>query len=194
MHDPANDPILTAAIRLFGRRGVAAPTTEEVAAAAEIDVAALTAAWPTREALRGAALEALLLRWQGALPSSSDATTGDATTFEEMLVEALSYFSGEPDAARLLMREMMERPAEMRAGIEAHIAPWMAELAAAIRRGQANERLRPDLDPEAWSVEIVLLVLASFAAGPAVDGLLDDDPDRRPFALVQIIRSSLYKS
>jgi hypothetical protein len=44
------------------------------------------------------------------------------------------------------------------------VSPWVRLLTDAIRAGQEAGRVRADVDPEAWLIEVVVLVLGTYAA------------------------------
>src|SRR5690606_6677369 len=76
-----------------------------------------------------------------------------------------------PDRARLLLREALDRPAAMRALLATYVAPWMAVVTDAITRGQKAGVLRADVDPEAYVVMVILLVIGNVATVGTVSRL-----------------------
>lgn len=188
--------LLEAATRVFAARGYEGTSLQAVCDQVGIRKASLLYWFPSKEALREAVIDALLTGWKDVLPAVLLAASTGEDRFAGGLKVALDFFATSPDRARLLLRESLDRPDEMRATLNRHIGPWIGVVTAAIRRGQAEGRVRPDLDPEAWVMQVVLLVVGSFAVGEVVDlGLATGDEGthaRRAAEALRMARSSLF--
>jgi len=74
------------------------------------------------------------------------------------------FFQADPNRALLIMREVVGRPQETRARIGKAARPWLRMLSEAIREGQAAGNIREDVDPEAYLVECIVMIVGSFVA------------------------------
>ena len=63
-------------------------------------------------------LEQLLERWNDVLPRLLMATAGGEPRFETVIGETVRFFYDDPDRARLLVREILDRPADMQKRLE----------------------------------------------------------------------------
>ncbi len=198
--------ILATATRLFAARGFDATSVQAVAAAVGIRKPSLLYHYPTKDDLRRAVLENLLAHWNEVLPRLLMAATSGPQQFDAVFRETISFFSEDLDRARLLLREALDRPAEMRALIRDHVRPWATIICDYIRKGQAAGRVRPDVDPEAYLVHAINLVISSIATwecigalNPEVDGADASDEhgsayDRHRRELFRVAKSSLFSA
>ena len=77
--------------------------------------------------------------------------------------ETFAFFVAEPDRARLLLREALDRPAQMRALLSKYVAPWLSAVSEALVKGKAAGVFRADVVPEAYVVMVIHLVLGTVA-------------------------------
>jgi len=200
MNQPANDMrarILVAATRLFAARGFDGTSVQAVASAVGIRKASLLYHFPSKDALRRAVLDGLLARWKDIVPQILRAATAGDDTVGAVISEVVDFFRADPDRARLLTREVLDRPEEMRSRIQEHLSPWMGLVTTAVRRGVEQGLVRPGIDPEAWVVEMVTLLVGTFALSGATVDILGgvelgaDAQDRRLREVFRIARASL---
>ena len=98
-----------------------------------------------------------------------------------------------PARARLLIREMLDRPAEMAALFQAQLQPWTSLLTDYIRRGQHEGRIRLAVDPEAFVLQLLNAVIATTAADGTRHVLAQPpDDDRQLAELYRMARTSLF--
>jgi hypothetical protein len=71
------------------------------------------------------------------------------------------------------------------------VRPWLSAIATYIRAGQDAGRHHPDLDPEAYVVHILQLVIAAAASAPVASAIVDSRA-RYDKELARIARSSLF--
>lgn len=190
-------PILESATRLFARMGYAGTSVQAIADAVGIKKPSLIYWFPSKAALREAVVEDLLSRWNEVLPRVMVAAQGGQDRFQRTLMEVLRFFQEDTDRARLLMREMLDHPDEMRKRLELTLRPWLALVTEYIRLGQRQGRVRPDLDPEAWTLNITVLSIGTIAAGGVFDQVVGGpDPDafrqRQLDELVRMAHASLF--
>jgi len=163
--------ILATATRLFAARGFDGTSIQAVAEDVGIRKPSLLYHFPTKDDLRRAVLENLLVHWNEVLPRLLMAATSGPQQFDAVFRETISFFSEDPDRARLLLREALDRPAEMRALIRDHVRPWATVICDYIRKGQAAGRVRADVDPEAYLVHAINLVISSIATWNCIEAL-----------------------
>lgn len=185
--------ILHVATRHYATTGYDGTSLQTVAAEVGIRRPSLLYHFPNKEALREAVLDSLLARWRDVLPQVLLAATSGKERLASSLREILSFFAEDPNRARLLLRECLDRPESFRALLSQHLQPWINIVTEAIRQGQAAGRIRPDVDPEAWVVHVVMLVVTQLAT-VSVGGAFLDDPtgERRIAESLRIARNSLY--
>lgn len=194
--------ILSEATRQFAARGFDATSVQAIAEAVGIRKPSVLYHFPSKDDLRRSVLEHLLARWGEVLPKVLLAAASGQEQFDAVLREAVAFFVSDRDRARLLMREVLDRPEEMRALIREHVRPWATVVVDYLRRGQAAGRVFAGVDPEAWIVEVINLVIAGFATFDVLAPLVDpnDDPDARERAftrhlteLLRVARASLFQ-
>jgi AcrR family transcriptional regulator len=176
LHRDVRDQILDEATRLFAARGVDGTSVQEVAEAVGIRRPSLLYHYPSKEALRTAVFERLLAHWNEVLPRLLAAAVSGEERFAAVLSELIKFFVNDPDRARLLLREVLDRPEALRAVMSQHMERWVNIVADYIRRGQREGTIAADVDPEAYVLHVVELVVATVATGASVGSLL---PGRR---------------
>lgn len=196
-----SERILDAATRLFAERGFEATSLQSVADAVGIRKPSLLYHFPSKDELRRAVLDKLLSHWNRVLPKLLMAATSGREQFDAIIKETVAFFTADRDRARLLLREALDRPKEMRALIIGHVQPWANVVSDYIRRGRDAGRVRPDVDPEAYIVHTINLVVSSIATFDSIGALgrskdhAGDDTDLRRHVdeLVRVARASLFR-
>ncbi len=185
--------VLAAATRLFAARGFDGTALQDVASAVGVSKPAVLHHFPSKEALRSAVLEAMLAHWKDRLPKLLLAATASTDRFDAVYGELYRFFAEEPDRARLVMRELLDRPAEMRVLLKGAVRPWLWAIVSYIREGQAHGRHQADVDAEAYVIQILLLVISAVATGEVLGALLPKDGKaRQAKELARLSRSSLF--
>ena len=196
-----SERILDAATRLFAERGFEATSLQSVADAVGIRKPSLLYHFPSKDELRRAVLDNLLAHWNQVLPKLLMAATSGREQFDAIIKETVAFFTADRDRARLLLREALDRPKEMRALIIGHVKPWADVVSNYIRRGREAGRVRADVDPEAYIVHAINLVVSSIATFDSIGALgtskdrSEDDSDLRRHVdeLVRVARASLFR-
>ena len=124
-------------------------------------------------------------------------------TVPEVIKETVAFFTADRNRARLLLREALDRPREMRALIVGHVRPWADVVTNYIRRGREAGRVRSDVDPEAYIVHAINLVVSSIATYDSIgalgrDGESETESEERNLRrhvdeLVRVARASLFR-
>jgi hypothetical protein len=142
----------------------------------------------------------MLTHWNDVLPRLLVAATSSEGQFDSVVTETMAFFSTDPDRARLLMREVLDRPAEMGALIQQHVRQWVAIVCDYIRKGQHQGRVHADIDPQAYVFSIINLVLSNVATYECL-GAMATSPEHRDKMfrahmreVLRIAKASLFRS
>jgi AcrR family transcriptional regulator len=191
--DPVRTRILREATRLFAAEGYSAVPIQAVAAAAGVTRPTLVYHFGSKDGLRDAVLAQAMGHWQGELPRLMAAAAKGGPRLEALLEAVFVFFRDEPALARLVLREMLDRPEDMKARLRAQLQPWTGLLVQAIRLGQSGQLLRADADPEAYVVLVITASIGIVAIGEHVGALVapEPDPDAQVRELIRIARAAL---
>ena len=185
---------------MFARRGFDRTTLQAIADEVGIRKPSLLYHYPSKDQLRLSVLENLIAHWNEVLPRLLGAVTRGEERFDVLIRELVGFFRRDADRARLVVRELMDRPAEMREHLAAGVRPWVDLLSDYIRKGKQSGELHSDVDPEAYVVHVITLVLSSMAAAPVVSGLFRENEDageveeRHVREVMRMARASLFAS
>jgi AcrR family transcriptional regulator len=163
--------ILSEATRLFAEKGVDGTSIQEISDAVGVKKPSLLYHFPSKEALHSSVLEDLLSRWNESVPRLLKAAARE-DRFDAILDETLSFFATDPDRARLLLREALDRPDEMRALLRLHASTWLGLVSDSIKKAQADGAMRAEVDAEAYVVQVIHLLVGCFAVGPVLGSVL----------------------
>ncbi|MBI4700130.1 MAG: TetR/AcrR family transcriptional regulator [Deltaproteobacteria bacterium] len=196
----ARSEILRAATKLFAARGFDGTSLRQIADAVGIRKPSLLYHFSTKEALLKAVLGEVLERWNEVLPRLLMAAASGERRFEAVMHEMTGFFAEDPDRARLLLREILDRPAQMRRQLARHVAPWVRVVADYIRTGQRHGQIHDEVDPEAYVVHVVGMVVSGVAGAASLAGALlpagrsDERPEQRHVReLVRVARQALFR-
>jgi AcrR family transcriptional regulator len=192
--DTVREQALAAATRLFAARGVNATSLQAIADEIGVTKQAILHHFPSKELLRDAVLEAMLSHWQDRLPRLLVAATASEERFDAVLGEVRQFFASEPDRARLLVREALDRPEEMSRLLRGAVKSWVQAIATYIRDGQARGRHWDDVDPEAYVAHILYFVIAATAAPVTHEAIESGPPGRARYEreLGRIAKAALF--
>jgi TetR/AcrR family transcriptional regulator len=154
-----------------------------------------------KEKLRLAVLDRVLDRWNEVLPRLLMAAAGGDARFEAVMDEVVGFFAEDPDRARLLVREILDRPEDMQRRLETYVKPWVTVVADYIVKGQERGEVHRHVDPEAYILQVINMVLSGVAAASSLEGGLlppssprGDASARHLRELIRIARTSLFIS
>lgn len=186
--------ILSAATRLFATRGYDGTSIQAIAEAVGITRPTLVYHFGSKDQLRSEVLEAMLGRWRDELPARLQAATSGSDRFRSAVDALLSFFHADPHRARLLLREILDRPEEMATRFRDQLLPWTMLLTDYIRTGQAEGRIRREVDPEAYVLQFLNAAIGTIATGGVTRAVIAGNPDleRQLAELVRIARRSLF--
>lgn len=185
--------ILTTATRLFARRGFDGTSLSAIADEVGIRKPSLLYHFPSKDALRRSVLDELSRHWGEVLPRVLSTISSGHGRFDALGRELIRFFDTDPDRARLVIRELMDRPDEMRRQLTEAVTPFIALLTDYIERGKKEGLVRPDVDPAKYLVHVITLVLTGMAARPVLSALAGGG-DNSDFdeEMLRIARTSLF--
>jgi TetR/AcrR family transcriptional regulator len=196
----ARNQILEVATRRMAERGVEATSLQAIADEVGIRKPSILYHFESKEALRRAVLEGLLARWNEVMPKLLMATSRDGIgRFEAVMRELIGFFTSDPNRARLLVRELMDRPDEMRPYVAKYVQPWLDVVANYIRKDQNAGHTRKDVDAEAYVLTVVCMTLGSLATVDDLGSVLkatesSTEPHTRwASEMIRMARISLFK-
>jgi TetR/AcrR family transcriptional regulator len=188
--------ILSVATRRFARQGYDSTSLQEIADEVGVKKPSLLHHFPSKADLLRGVLDNLLGHWTESLPRLLEAVTSGRGRFEAITSELIRFFSEDPDRARLVIRELLDRPEQMQSRLTQTLTPWLTLIADYIRKSQESGQVGREVDPEAYIVHIVTLAVSSVAAWPvlgsALGGKRDEIEERHHRELLRLARSSLF--
>jgi AcrR family transcriptional regulator len=179
--------ILEEATRLFAAHGVDGTAIQDIASAVGVTKQTLLYYYPSKHELQRGVLAHLLSRWSEILPRLLHAVARE-DRFDAILDATIEFFAADHDRARLLLREVLDRPVEMRELLAEHAAPWIGLIAESIEKAQAQKRMRADVDPQAYVIQVIHLVVGTFTTATTVRPLFGVAPGRRGLAEARLTR------
>ena len=189
--------ILKVATRRFARQGFDSTSLQEIADDVGVKKPSLLHHFPSKNELLRAVLDVLFEHWTEVLPRLLEAvTSGRARFFEAITAELVSFFREDPDRARLVVRELLDRPQQMQGRLAQTLTPWVTLIADYIRKSQQSGHVYESVDPEAYILHIVTLTVSAIAAfpvvGQALSGTKEEVAERHLKELSRIARASLF--
>jgi AcrR family transcriptional regulator len=171
--------VLAAAARLFAARGFEGTSLQEIADAVGVSKPAVLHHFPSKEHLRTAVLEDILAHWQKTLPRLMFVASADGSErFDAIFGEVMRFFTENPDRARVLQRETFDRPEDVRRLMKGPVRPWLAAIAELIRAARDDKGIHyENVDPEAYVVLALQMVLLGAATVTVASAAIDDDDD-----------------
>lgn len=194
------DQILAAATRLFAARGFDATSLQDIADAVGMRKPSLLYHFPSKAALRLGVLEKMASHWSDTLPRLLKAATSGHGQFDAVVKEMVAFFTADPDRARLVIRELLDRPDEIKVLIDTHVRSWVQIVCDYIHKGQAQGRVHADVDPEAYVVQVINMVISGVATYNCIGALLPSRQDtqtlyeRHIHELLRVARRALFIS
>ena len=193
--------ILHTATRLFAAHGFDGTSLQTICDAVGVRKASLLYHFGTKEELRQSVLADVLDRWNEVLPRLLLAASAGERRFSAVIHETVGFFATDPDRARLLVREILDRPDDMKHRLETYVAPWVEVVADLIRKGQHHGEIHDDVDPEAYVLQVINLVVSGVAMAASLAGALlpSEGPAGAPLErhnreLIRIARTSLFRT
>lgn len=196
MDNPAR--ILEVATRLFARQGFDGTALQQIAAEVGITKATLLYHYPSKDDLRHAVLENLFDHWRLVLPRMLESITSGRERFDTLTGELLRFFRADADRARLVLREALDAPAELDGRLVESLRPLILLVGVYIRQGQSVGKIHENVEPEAYVLQVIQLVVNAVATFPYLSKALStkttSEVEERYFAeLSRLCRAALFK-
>lgn len=186
---------LLAATKLLAAHGFGGTSVQDIADALGVTKQAVLHHFPSKESIREAVLDDILQHWNERLPKLLLAATASEDRFDAVFGELFQFFFNEPDRARLILREALDRPEVVRRLLEGPVRPWLRAVASYIDSGVERGQHHNGLDPEAYVLNVLLFVLSAAAGVHVMPVALatEDAVKRYTRELARIARSSLFR-
>jgi TetR/AcrR family transcriptional regulator len=192
------DQIRAAATQLFASVGYEGASLSAIAERVGVTKQTLLYHYPSKEALRRAVLDHVFAHFRDRLPQMLEAVTSGHDRFEALTRELVAFFEADPDRARLLVRELLDKPDDMRRVLAENLRPWILLVAQYVRQGVSSGIIHADVDPEAYVLHVITLVLANVAIRSVTTGVLgvegekDEPYPRQMQELFRLTRTALF--
>lgn len=189
--------ILSEATRLFARKGFDGTTVQEVAEAVGIRKPSLLYHFASKDELRQAVLDDVLARWNDVIPNVLLQAARDQQ-FEAIMDAISSFFLEDGDRARVILREAIDRPDDLRDRLVTHVSPWIHVVADQLERGKKRGLVRADVDTEAYAMVVPAMVVAGVAMMDRLSFVFSGEDAKKNAQgrfikeLVRIARAGLY--
>lgn len=193
--DNVKERILEEATRLFAENGFEGTTIQAIADAVGIRKPSLIYHFASKDALREQVIEDLLSHWKEEIPRLLMAATDERDRFASVVMALVAFFQADRNRARLVVREILDRPDAVRAMVKMHIAPWVRLISDYIQLDRGRGLIRSDVDPQAYIVQVVLMVLGTMVAQEVAGDLVEGGemfPGQMVAELVRISRDALF--
>lgn len=195
-HGSMREKILKEALRLFSERGFEGTSLQCIADAVGIQKPSLIYHFPSKEVLREQVVESLVIYWKNELPKMLTASASEPDQLVSTMNALVNFFLEDVNRARLVVREMMDRPEETFALLREHVSPWTKLIGEYLRMGQQSGVYRKDVNPDAFIVQVMVMVVSAVALGNVTSGVMGTTANfpRNTLIkeLVRIVQSSLY--
>lgn len=189
------EAILDAATRLFAQGGYDGTSLKSIADEVGVRKPSLLYHYSSKEALRLAVLRRVFTRWNDVFPRILQAATTGEDRFEGLVGEVVGFFSEEPNRARLILREMLDRPKNLAAQMHEYVTPWVKIVTDYIERGLESGTIRESIDPQAYVLHVIQMIVGGIATAGVlsprtIDGEID--MERHVRETIRIAHDSLF--
>jgi TetR/AcrR family transcriptional regulator len=159
--------ILDAALKTFAAQGAGASSIQEVAEAAGMSKQALLHHFRTKELLRTSVYELLAERLRDQLPAAAAELVSRSHDRYRGLIEVVQgRFIDNPELARFLVFELLERPDAVLEWLTTEAAPWLGLIRGVVEQ---SKDVQPGFDAEAHLSVLGVMMLAQSALIPRKD-------------------------
>jgi TetR/AcrR family transcriptional regulator len=195
------DHIRSVATQLFARHGYEGVSLQAIAERVGVTKQTLLYHFASKDVLRKAVLDQVFAHWRERLPQMLEAVTSGHGRFDALTRELVRFFEADADRARLIVRELLDNPDEMRRMLAENLRPWVLLVAQYIREGQRIDLIHAEVDPEAYVRTVITLVLATVSAPGVAEAVLGDASgngvraarERQQTELLRLTKAALFK-
>lgn len=189
------DRILTAAARLLAAHGFDGTTLQAVADEVGVRKPSVLHHFPSKEALRKAVLDRMLDHWNQVVPKIMLTTRVGASRFDALAGEMVHFFTSDPNRARVILRELLDRPDIHRRVLSRDISPWFEMIGRGIEEGKHRGTYLPEVDSEMYLAHILRFILVTIATSDLYGASRPGGPraplEREVSELLRIARTGL---
>ena len=187
--------IRSVATQLFARHGYEGVSLQAIAERVGVTKQTLLYHFSSKDVLRKAVLDQVFAHWRERLPQMLEAVTSGHGRFDALTRELFRFFEADADRARLIVRELLDNPEEMRRMLAENLRPWVLLVAQYVREGQRIGLIQPDADPEAYVLTVISLVLATVSATGVAEAVLGESSarERQQTELLRLTKAALFK-
>ncbi|MCK6508970.1 TetR/AcrR family transcriptional regulator [Myxococcota bacterium] len=194
MSGDAREQVIKIAMRCFAAQGYEGTSLQWIAEEMGVTKSAILHHFSSKEQLRMAVLSSILAHWKETLPRVLLAATAASRRFDAVFDALYSFFSEDPDRAKLILRETMDRPEETKVLLREQVRTWLDVIAAYIREGQEKGRHHGDVDADLYVFLILRCVLAVTASVGLSEALYGSDAaQRQAREMARIAKISLFR-
>lgn len=192
------EQIRSIATQLFARHGYEGVSLQAIAERVGVTKQTLLYHFPSKEVLRKAVLDQVFAHWRERLPQMLEAVTSGHGRFDALTRELVRFFEVDADRARLLVRELLDNPDEMRRMLADNLRPWVLLVAQYVREGQRIGLIHADVDPEAYVLTVITLVLSTVSATGVAEAVLGEASgpgarERQQSELLRLTKAGLFR-
>lgn len=166
--------ILAVAEQVFGEKGFAGTRLEDVAERMELRRPSLVYYFADKEALYDATFAEILGQLAGRIEATRD-EPGPLQRMEAIASAWTDFLGDRPDAARILLRQMVDELPPRSGAVQARLAAMLASIGDSIEEGAAQGLFKP-MDAARYAVTIGGASLTWVTARPVVLRALGFDP------------------
>jgi len=173
-HRNVRTKILEEAVRLFSEKGFDGTSIQLIADAVGIRKPSLLYHFKSKEKLREAVYERLMVHWKNELPKQLAANVTDQDRFASIITSLVRYFLKDIHRSRMSIREMLDRPEIVKNIVHDQMNPWIKLICEYIEIGKTNGVVRQNVHPEGFIIHTIILVLGIVAVGNVLSGMFDN--------------------
>jgi len=140
------EAILTSALRLFARHGMAGSSIDQIAQEAGITKGAIYWHFDSKDALFDAILERIRVRWTDAVQAPLGAKTSAVARLQALFDGYASLFSETPEICLFMQRVLLEGDREFSPRVGRILTATARVIARILEDGKSKGELRPDLE------------------------------------------------
>lgn len=189
------DRILTAAAHLLAAHGFDGTTLQAVADEVGVRKPSVLHHFPSKDALRKAVLDRMFDRWHEVVPRIMLTARVGASRFDALAGEMVRFLASDPNGARVILREMLDRPDVFRRAVSRDLSPWFEMIGHGIEEGKRRGTYLPEVDGQLYLAHVLRFILVTIATsdiyGASRPGDRRASLEREVSELLRIARAGL---
>ncbi len=184
-----SEKLLDVATKRFAISGYDGTSLTAIATEVGIKKPSLLYHYQSKEKLRSAVLNRVFQHWNDELPRILKRATSGEDRFNGLVLEIVRFFVDDPNRARLILREMLDRPDHLRKRMDDYLGPYIVILSDYIQKGAERGEVRKDVQPRAYVLHVIQMVVGGVATADSLGATSLDDHVNE---IVRIARASLF--